>query len=143
MNLPHPREELAGCCWLPRLAAKARAGLNGELPLSYRVAFGSRVGIDGYFLRHFRLTHSEFIAATRAAADNEALAKWFLARPPVTATSIAAWNELAPRLGARHSPGYMTRHLVKWVLYPKSVLQPVGSIFEAIEQDENLRQPKN
>ncbi len=39
-------------------------------------------------------------------------------------------------LGAKGHPGYLTRHLVKWVFYPKSVVTPVNSLFEAIEQDE-------
>ncbi len=53
MKLPHPEDKLAGCVWLPRLAAKVRVHLAGGMPLSYRVAVGSRIGVDGYFLRHF------------------------------------------------------------------------------------------
>ena len=138
MNLPDPREQLAGCCWLPRLAAKTRIYLQGEMPLSYRLAFGSRIGMDGYFFRHFQLSRGKIIAAVRAAPSNEQLAKWFLARPAVTPKLIAEWNEFAPRIGASGNPGYVTRNLVKWIFYPKSIARPVRSLFEAIGQDEGL-----
>lgn len=42
----------------------------------------------------------------------------------------------AAPLGTKGHPGYLTRHLVKWAFYPKSVMIPVNSLFEAIEQDE-------
>ena len=141
MNLPHPRAELAGCCWLPRLTAKTRGYLKGEMPLNYRVAFGSRLGIDGYFFRHFGLTRTQVIAAIRTAPSDAAVAQWFLGRPGVTAPSIATWNELAPRLGAKGNPGYLTRVAVKWILYPALFLRPVVSLFEMIAQDENLSPP--
>lgn len=136
MQLPRPHDQLAGCVWLPRFAEKARQLLAQELPWAYRLAFGSRFGIDGAFLRHFHLTLAQFLAAVRAAADNAALAEWFLARPGVTPERIAQWNHCATSLGAKGQPGYLTRHVVKWVFYPKSVFTPVNSLFEAIEQDE-------
>ena len=136
MQLPRPYDQLAGCVWLPRFAEKARRFLAQQLPLTYRAAFGSRLGIDGVFLRHFGLTVDQFLAAVRHSADNEALAKWFLALPAVTSERIARWNRRATLLGAKGHPGYLTRHLIKWVFYPKSVLDPVNSLFEAIEQDE-------
>ena len=138
MNLTHPRTTLAGCCWLPRLTAKTRGYLRGEMPLSYRLAFGSRIGVDGYFFRHFQLTRAQVIAAVRTSADDEALAHWFIELPAVTAESIAAWNEIAPKLCLKGHPGFTARQCVKWVFYPKSVSSPVSSIFEAIVQDENL-----
>mgnify|MGYP003385188672 CR=1 FL=1 len=136
MQLPRPQDQLAGCVWLPRFAEKARWFLAQQLPFAYRVAFGSRLGIDGAFLRHFSLTVDQFLAAVRQSADNEALAKWFLALPAVTSERIAKWNRRAASLGAKGQPGYLTRHLIKWVFYPKSVMDPVNSLFEAIEQDE-------
>lgn len=138
MQLPHPRAELAGCCWLPRLATKTRAFLRGEMPTSYRLAFGSRIGVDGYFLRHFQLSHAQVVAAIRRAENDDALATWFLARPGVTVASIAAWNALAPQLGARGRPGYVTYQLVKWFFYPKSIFRAERGIFDAIARDENL-----
>jgi len=141
MKLPHPRERLAGCCWLPRLAAKTRAYLRGEMPLSYRLAFGSAIGVDGYFLRQFRLTRRQVVAAVKSAPDNDALARWFTSLPSVNPMTIEAWNRYAPKLGARNHPGHVTLGIVKYVFYPKSVARPVNSIFEAIIQDENLEEP--
>ncbi|MBI2517369.1 MAG: DUF5069 domain-containing protein [Opitutae bacterium] len=138
MKLPHPAAQLAGCCWLPRLAAKTRVFLQGEMPLSYRIAFGSRRGIDGYFLRHFRLEMRKVVSAVKHAENDAALVAWFLQQPGVSPQTIAAWNEFAPRLGAKGHPAYATRQIVKWFLYPKSILHPVGSLFEMIVQDEDL-----
>lgn len=135
-HLHRSHDQLAGCVWLPRFADKARLFLAGQLPLTYRMAFGSRLGIDGMFLRHFRLTVGQFLAAVRRSSHNEALAVWFLSLPAATPERIVEWNRRATLLGVKGHPGYFTRHLVKWVFYPKSVLTPVNSLFEAIEQDE-------
>ncbi|HEY4246674.1 MAG TPA: DUF5069 domain-containing protein [Lacunisphaera sp.] len=137
-NLPHPLETLAGCCWLPRIAAKTRGYLLGDMPFTYRLAFGSRIGVDGYFFRHFRLSRSKIIAAVRASPEDAQLAGWFLGRSAVTAESIATWNEFAPRLGAKGHPGHATFLAVKCFFYPKAIVHPVCSIFEAIVQDEDL-----
>lgn len=136
MVIRRPQEHIAGCCWLPRYADKVRLCLVGQLPFLYRVALNSSLGMDGYFLRHFKLSRREVVRAIARAKDDGALARWFLERPGVTQQRIADWNTLAPRLGATGQPGFMTRHLVKWVLYPRSTKRPVNSLFEAIEQDE-------
>ena len=136
MKLHRPQDQLAGCVWLPRFADKARLFLAQQLPFVYRLAFGSRFGIDGVFLRHFGLTVPQFLAAVRRSADHAALAQWLLALPGSSPQRIAEWNRRATLLGAKGHPGYLTRHLVKWVFYPKSVVSPVNSLFEAIEQDE-------
>mgnify|MGYP001243124770 CR=1 FL=1 len=141
MILPHPEAKLAGCIWLPRLAAKIRVHLAGGLPRSYRVALGSRVGVDGYFLRHFQLSMAQVIAAVRGAPDDEALAAWFLKQPGATAEAIANWNAQAVKLGAVGQPAYWTLCVVKWFFYPKSRFRPIESIFEAIAEDEDLPRP--
>ena len=136
VGLHRPQDQLAGCVWLPRFADKARLFLSRQLPVVYRVAFGSRLGIDGAFLRHFGLTLDQFLAAVRQSADNDALAAWFQSLPLAHPERIAQWNRRATMLGAKGHPGYRTRHLIKWFFYPKSVWSPVNSLFEAIEQDE-------
>lgn len=141
MKLPHPKEQLAGCVWLPRLIAKIRVFLSGALPVSYRVAFGSRIGVDGYFIRHFRLTMPQVVAAVRSASTDDEVATWFLRRPGVTPQSIADWNALALKLGSAGQPGCLTLQIVKWFLYPKSRFGAPGSIFEAIAIDESLAEP--
>ena len=102
----------------------------------YRLAFGSSLGVDGCFLRHFSLNRRQFLDGLASAGDDESLAQWFLAQPSVTPVSIERWNRFAPKLGAKRSPGYVTRQLVKWVFYPRSIMTPVDSLFEAVEQDE-------
>lgn len=136
IRLRRPQEQLAGCCWLPRFADKARLYRDGRLPFLYHLAFGSRLGADGYFLRHFGLSSGDFFAGVVHAVDDAALAQWFVSLPGVTPQRIADWNALAPTLGAQGHPGFVTRHIVKWLLYPKSVQHPVNSLFDAIEQDE-------
>lgn len=137
MHFPRPQDQLAGCVRLPRFADKARLSLDRRLPFTYQLAFGSRFGVDGHFLRYFGLTIDQFISAVRQSTDNAALARWFLAFPGVSPSRIAEWNRFAASLGAKGHPGYLTRHLAKWLFYPKSVNSPVGSIFEAIDQDEH------
>lgn len=142
MQLPHPKAKLAGCMWLPRLAAKIRIYLAGELPWTYRLAFGNPIGVDGRFLRHFRLSMPQVITAVRSDTDdNEKLAAWFLERRRVSPESIASWNSLAVSLGAPGKPGCFTFRVVKWFLYRKSCFRSVGSIFEAIAIDEGLTEP--
>ena len=136
MRLPRPQDQLAGCVWFPRFAEKARRFLARQLPFTYRVAFGSRLGIDGAFLRHFGLTLPHFLAAVRRTGGDEALAAWVLSLSAASPERIAEWNRRASQLGAKGHPGYLTRHLIKWIFYPRSVWSPVNSLFEAIEQDE-------
>ena len=100
------------------------------------MALGSPRGMDGSFLRQFRLSYRQFVQAVEESSNDEALARWFLTLPSVTDNSIKSWNRHAPLLGSKGHPGYLIRHLVKWVYYPKSVTHPVQSFFEAIEQDE-------
>jgi Domain of unknown function (DUF5069) len=136
MILPHPRDELVGCWWLPRLTAKTRSYLQGEMPFSFQIAFGSRIGVDGYFFRHFQLSRAQVIAAVRAAPTDEGVGQWFLALHTVNARSIAAWNEFAPRLGAKGHPEHLTRHVAKWIYFSTSISRPVDSLFEMLVQDE-------
>ena len=143
MKLRHPAARLANCCWLPRLADKTRIHLAGELPLSYRIAFGSAIGVDGYFLRHFRLRLPAVIGAVKSSPDDEALARWFTSRPGVAPALIEEWNAFAPKLGSKGHPGYAARQTLKWLLYPRSIFHPVNSLFEAIVQDEDLAAPGN
>ncbi len=138
MQLPHPLARLAGCCWLARHVAKTRVFLRGDLTFAYRLALGSRVGVDGYFFRHFGLRKGQMLAAIRARPDDAAVAEWFLQQPGVNPGRIAEWNRLAPLLGTKGHPGYLTRRIITLFLYPKALRQSVGSIFAAIIQDEDL-----
>jgi Domain of unknown function (DUF5069) len=131
-----PTERLADCCWLPRFVDKARALLAGELPFLYRTAFGSVVGVDGHFLRHFQIARTDFVRSVRTAADDEAVATWFLGQPHVNRDTIEAWNGLAPTLGAVGHPGRGVFLAVRWFLYPKDFRNPSKCMFAAIEQDE-------
>jgi hypothetical protein len=108
------------------------------MPFSYRIAFGARSGVDGYFFRHFGLNKAQMLAAIRERPDDAAVAEWFLQQPGVTPGRIAEWNRFAPLLGTKDHPGYLTRQIVKWLLYPKSITQPVGNLFAMIAQDEGL-----
>ncbi len=136
MNLRLPQEQLAGCCWLPRLVDKIRAAQRNQLPMIYRLAFGSHLGIDGYFLRHFRMSFQVLRHAVQTSANDEALAYWFTQQSHCTPETIQDWNRFAPNIGKQGHPGYVLRHLLKWVFMPQSIRHPVSSLFEAIEQDE-------
>src|SRR3569833_3390723 len=105
MKLPHPLSRYAGCAWLPRLIAKIRIFLGGSLPWSYRVAFGSRLGVDGFFMRHFNLSMARFVAIVQGSKDVEEAVAWFLAQERVNQDSIREWNILASNLGRKGKQG--------------------------------------
>lgn len=130
-----PREELGGCCWLPRLIDKSRLQQQGNLPLIYRVLLGNALGIDGEFLRHFRLRAAETTAALRAANDDDAL-RWFLAQPGVNEERIRSWNARAVRLGAPGGPMRWSFGLVRRVVYPRVANCGADSYFDLIAADE-------
>ena len=137
MRLRRPQEEIAGCCWLARIVDKVRPLKQGDFPLLYRLSLGSPFGIDGFFLRHFKIPFPPFREAVLQTRNDENLAQWFLSQPNVNATTIAKWNEYGPKLGTPgYPPGPLLRHVIKWVVYSKSIRWPVNSLFEMIEQDE-------
>ncbi len=136
MNLRRPTDTLADCCWLARMADKVRSSRQGNFPLLYRVSLGSPIGVDGFFLRQFGLSFRQFRKAVIETKTDEHLAQWFLKQPGIDTTAIATWNAYAPHLGTPGYPLSRLRHLVKWVIYPKSIQHPVKSLFEMIEQDE-------
>jgi len=138
MNLRRPTDELAGCCWLARMVDKVRATHQGNIPFLYRLALGSLIGIDGHFLRHFGLSYRQFRKAVIENRNDENLAQWFQHQPKVTASRINNWNAFAPKIGTPGYPASLLRHLIKWILYPKSIRHPVDSLFEMIDQDEGF-----
>lgn len=135
-GLRPPQAQLGGCCWLPRLLDKARQGTRGDLPLLYRLLLGSAFGIDGQFLRFFRLPAGASVSALRAAADDEAALAWFLAQPGVSAERIARWNTVAPKLGAPGGPMRWSFGLVRALVYPNVPRARANSYFELIAADE-------
>lgn len=136
MKLRRPQETLANCCWLARMTDKVRASQQGNLPLLYRLSLGSPIGIDGYFLRHFRLSFRQFRKAVIEIRTDQDLEQWFLGQPGVNASTISRWNDFAPKLGTPGYPVSFVRHLIQWFVYPKSIKDPVNSLFKMIEQDE-------
>jgi hypothetical protein len=136
MKLRRPQDELAGCCWLARIVDKVRISQQGDFPLLYRLSLGSPIGIDGFFLRHFKISFRPLREAVLQTRNDENLAQWFLSQPGVNPETIAKWNEYGPKLGTPGYPGSLLRHVVKWFVYPKAIKHPVNSLFEMIEQDE-------
>lgn len=134
--LRQPREQLGGCCWLPRFRDKARAAASGSLPLIYRVLLGNAGGIDGHFLSHFQLRASEALAAVRQAPDDAATLAWFRSQPGVSDERIAAWNQLGPTLGGPGGPMRWSFPVVRALLYPGVPRTAANSFFELIEADE-------
>lgn len=133
MNFPSPREKLAGCCWLPRLLAKARLLQNGRLAPEYAARFCHPTGVDGQFLIYFLLTHEE-IMAMAALPDSEA-ASWFHSR--YTSERIHEWNRIAVNIGR---PGYPLAERFPVALattYKHIDSRGMTTIFEVLEADEH------
>ncbi len=135
--LPKPTEILAGCVWLPRFIAKARRHAAGELKDDYLLAFCHPRGVDGRFLAHFDLEQEATLSAIVNCTDVQEVERWFKAQPSVTAERIAAWNELAPKIG---SPGHPGERELKFILrrtYPNGIPpEALHSSFSAILFDE-------
>ncbi len=132
MKLPSPRATLAGCVWLPRLLAKARALATGALPPEYADRFCHPSGVDGQFLSYFKLTRDDVVAlAARPDAD---AARWFVTRFP--AEVIEGWNDLGLNLGR---PGYPMAERLPVALataYKHVNSQGITSVFQVLEADE-------
>jgi hypothetical protein len=66
-QFPAGIEELEGISWLPRILAKARAKLRGELPPQLMYGCGG----DRPFLQSLGIGLAEFFAAVRDAGDSD------------------------------------------------------------------------
>ncbi|MGP0593538.1 DUF5069 domain-containing protein [Nitrospira sp. T9] len=133
MNLRRPQENLASCCWLARMADKVRASQQENFPVLYRLSLGSPIGIDGYFLRHFRLSFRQFRNDDIETRTDQNLERWFLGHMGVHSSTISSWNDFAPKLCTPGYPVSFVRHFIKWFVYPKSIKDPVISFFAMIE----------
>jgi hypothetical protein len=114
MKLRRPQDELAGCCWLARMVDKMRASQQGDFPLPYRLSLGSPIGIDGFFLRHFRLSFRQFRDAVIQGRNDENLTQWFLSQPGVNASSLGNGNDFGPKQG---TPGYPASLAIRLLQY--------------------------
>ena len=135
--LPLPRDRLAGCVWLPRIAGKIRAMAAGELPPEYAARFCDRDSIDEHFLNFFAMEKAELMAAVeRTGNDDAALKGWFVTRPGVDAQRISDWNEFAETLGRPGHP--MAQRFIDVLPRMYAHLDPtsVHSIFDLLEADE-------
>lgn len=101
MKLPAPHDRLADCIWLPRIVAKARCFLRGELPPEYEARFGHPTGVDGQFLGWFGLTRETLLGIV--PQDDAGVITRFLALPGNGPAKIAEWNHVAVNLGR---PGF-------------------------------------
>ncbi len=74
---PSPSESLAGLTWFPRIIAKARAKLRGELPPDLMYSCGG----DRRFLNKIHRTPVEFLQTVREAGDDiDAIVKFVTER---------------------------------------------------------------
>ncbi len=132
MKLPSPREQLAGCVWLPRILAKARLLREGGLSAEYAERFCYPTGVDGTFLTHLGLSRDDVLHA--ASLPDQEIPAWLLTR--TTPERIAEWNHVALNLGR---PGYPMAERFPVALatvYKHLSSQGLTSVFEILEADE-------
>ena len=132
MDIPRPREALAGCIWLPRILAKARMLKTGSLPPEYGARFCHPTGVDGCFLSHFGLTREEIVCL--AELPDAEVAKRFTSR--TNPERIEQWNHIAVNLGRSGFP--MAERLPVALATTYKHLDPrrISTVFEALEADE-------
>jgi hypothetical protein len=134
MKLPPPEAPLAGCMFLPRIIAKARAMKTGELPQEYAARFGAANGVDGLFLGFFDLSADQITEA--AALDDAAVEKWFNEMPGVTAQRIREWNHTAVNLGRPGFPMADRLPIAPTSKYRHLANRGVETIFQILNADE-------
>lgn len=134
MNLPLPRETLAGCVWLPRIIAKARLVKNGALEAEYASRFCHPTGVDAQFLAFFRLTKEEILAICEASEDE--VATWFGKLDTGGARRIEDWNHLALNLGRKGYPMEDRLPIALAMTYRHLGSRDLQTVFEVLEADE-------
>lgn len=134
MKLPLPVDRLADCVWLPRVIAKARLLLAGELPPEYEVRFAHPTGVDGEFMRWFDLKKEEVLTA--AAGSDESVARWFLGRSPDAREKVTAWNDIAVNLGRPGFPLADRLPIGKSTTYAHLDTSAIDTVFDMIALDE-------
>jgi hypothetical protein len=132
MKLPGPREQLAGCVWLPRILAKARLLKRGALPPDYDARFCHPTGVDGLFLSHFRLTREDVLAV--AALPDAEVGSWFLSRS--SSERIQEWNRIAFNLGRPGFPMADRFPVALATVYKHVDSRGMTTVFEVLEADE-------
>ena len=137
LPLPVPRDNsLAGCVWLARFLAKARLLLADQLPPDYVERFGAPDGVDGNFFRFFAVGHEQLMDVIRREPSDEAVARWFLALPGISAERIAAWNDFAEKLGHPGLPMSQRLAEISLAMGGRFDLSKIHSIFDLITADE-------
>jgi hypothetical protein len=134
MKLPSPREELAGCVWLPRIIAKARLAKAGVLEPDYASRFCHPSGVDGQFIFFFHLTREDLLEA--CGASDEAVAAWFTSRNEGRALRIQEWNHLALNLGRSGFPMAERLPVALATAYRHLSNRAFETVFEILEADE-------
>lgn len=132
VKLPNPREELAGCVWLPRILAKARFLQQGMLPEEYEARFCQPTGVDGHFVAYFGLSREDVLSAA-ALADSE-IPEWFLSR--TTSEQIQEWNRIAVNLGRPGFPMAERLPVALATVYNHIDSRGMTTVFEVLEADE-------
>jgi hypothetical protein len=140
-KLPAPRDQQDGCIWLPRILAKARLLLRGQLAPEYAARFCHPGGVDNQFLTHLGLTRDDILFLAELP-ESEAKAA-FLKRIGNDPERIAQWNHVAVNLGR---PGFpLAERLPVALLTTYKHLaadsHKFSTVFEVIEADEAITTP--
>jgi hypothetical protein len=138
MKLPPPEALLAGCVYLPRIIAKARALSAGLLPEGYVTRFGTPDSVDGLFLAFCGLSAQQI---TEAAALNDAFVeRWFGSLPGTSAQRIKEWNHIARNLGRVGFPMAERLPIALSTKYGHLANRGIETIFEMLNADEEPNQ---
>lgn len=134
MKLPRPEARFAGCVFLPRIIAKARALKAGVLPPEYAARFGAPDALDGLFLGFFGLRAEQILEA--AQLGDPALEQWFGSVPGASEQRIAEWNHTALNLGRAGFPMAERLPIALSTKYRHLAGRGIETIFEMLNADE-------
>ena len=134
MRLPSPRDQLAGCIWLPRIIAKARLTKQGALAPEYAARFCHPTGVDGQFTSFFRLAKDDLLGMCESSDDE--IACWFRSLESVSDARITEWNRIAVNLGRPGFPMAERLPIGLATTYKHLGDRKLETVFEVLEADE-------
>jgi hypothetical protein len=134
MKLPPPEASLAGCVYLPRIIAKARALKAGVLPEEYAVRFGTADSVDGLFLAYFDLSAKQITEA--AELSDASVEQWFAMVPSAGVQRVKEWNHKAVNFGRPGFPMAERLPIALSTKYRHLANRGIETIFEMLNADE-------
>ncbi|MDQ8188194.1 DUF5069 domain-containing protein [Pelagicoccus sp. SDUM812002] len=135
MKLRLPSEKLGGAYHLARVIDKIRLQNLGELPEEYQSSYCNPAGLDGLFLKAFKLEADTLVQTITKSSSDQEIVEWF--KSQTTQEQCEKWNAFALELGRPGTALGERFKQVRAIKYPELPSEWEGTVFEAIALDES------